>query len=111
MLRRVPNLALPPQSDLLGLNYTDGDGYQYGLHPAMPEMQALFDDSKLAMIANVGTLIEPVTKAQILAGTAPLPLGLLSPLRSGAPLANLYATYPQRQRLGRAHGRYSVRAE
>jgi len=71
------NLALP-QSDLLGLNYTDGDGYQYGLHPAMPEMQALFDDSKLAMIANVGTLIEPVTKAQILAGTAPLPLGLLS---------------------------------
>jgi uncharacterized protein (DUF1501 family) len=71
------NLALP-QTDLLPLNFTDGDGYQYGLHPSMPEMQSLFDAGNLAVMSNVGTLIEPVTKAQVLAGTAPLPLGLLS---------------------------------
>lgn len=71
------NLALP-QEGLLGLNYTDGGGIQYGLHPAMPEMQSLFNANNLAVVSNVGTLIQPVTKAQVLSGSAPLPLGLLS---------------------------------
>lgn len=71
------NLALP-QGELLPLNFTDGQGVQYGLHPSMPELQGLFNEGKLAMVANVGTLREPTTKAQIFAGTASLPLGLLS---------------------------------
>ncbi|NNE55743.1 MAG: DUF1501 domain-containing protein, partial [Flavobacteriales bacterium] len=71
------NLALP-QGDLLNLNYTDGAGYNYGLHPSMPEVQALFNANKLAFLSNVGTLIEPTTKAQVLNDTATLPLGLLS---------------------------------
>jgi len=71
------NLALP-QGDLLGLNYTDAQGISYGVHPSMPEVQTLFNDGKLAFVSNVGTLIEPTTKAQILGNTASLPLGLLS---------------------------------
>ena len=71
------NLAIP-QGDFLPLNFTDGQGVQYGIHPAMPEVQQLFNDGKLALVANVGTLIEPTTKQQVLSGTANLPLGLLS---------------------------------
>jgi uncharacterized protein (DUF1501 family) len=44
----------------------------------MPEVAGLFNSGRAAVIANVGTLIEPVTKTQILSGTAPLPLGLQS---------------------------------
>ena len=71
------NLALP-QGSLLPLNYTDPSGYQYGLHPSMPEVQELFNDQKAAIVANVGTLRVPVTKTEVLNGTALLPLGLLS---------------------------------
>ena len=41
-------------------------------------MQSLFNDNKLAFVSNVGTLIEPTTKAQYLNGSKPVPLGLLS---------------------------------
>lgn len=71
------NLALP-SGDLIPLNYTDVGGVNYGLHPSMPEVAGLFNSGRAAVIANVGTLIEPVTKTQILSGTAPLPLGLQS---------------------------------
>ena len=71
------NLALP-LGDLLPLNYTDAQGMNYGLNPAMPEVANMFNSGRAAVLANIGTLIEPVTKAQIMAGTAPLPLGLQS---------------------------------
>ena len=71
------NLALP-QGDLLPLNYTDSNGKQFGLHPSMPEVQTLFNNNKLAFIANVGTLIEPTTKTQYLNKSKPVPVGLLS---------------------------------
>jgi uncharacterized protein (DUF1501 family) len=71
------NLALA-QGDLLPLNYTDGQGRSFGVHPAMPEVQGLFNQGKLAFLTNVGTLVAPTTKAQVQAGTAPLPKGLLS---------------------------------
>jgi uncharacterized protein (DUF1501 family) len=45
----------------------------------MPELQSLFNnDKKLAILANVGTLIEPTTAAQYLKGTAKLPPQLFS---------------------------------
>lgn len=71
------NLALP-QGNLLPLNFTDNDGRQFGLHPSMPEVQNLFNNDKLAFVANVGTLVEPTTKAQYLNGSVPVPVGLLS---------------------------------
>ncbi|MFB1020840.1 MAG: DUF1501 domain-containing protein [Flavobacteriales bacterium] len=71
------NLALP-QGDLLPLDYTDPSGINYGLNPSMPEVANMFNAGRAAVIANVGTLIEPVTKSQILSGAAPVPLGLKS---------------------------------
>jgi uncharacterized protein (DUF1501 family) len=50
----------------------------YGLHPSMPEMQSLFGAGKLAILANVGTLVQPVTRAQYLSGNVPLPDQLFS---------------------------------
>lgn len=71
------NLALP-QGDLLPLNFTDNNGKQFGLHPSMPEVQTLFNNQKLSFVSNVGTLVEPTTKAQYLNGNVSVPVGLLS---------------------------------
>jgi len=69
------------QSSLLPLNLVtpDPQGRSFGLHPNMPELQALFNnDRKLAFMANVGTLVEPTTAAKYLNGTAKLPPQLFS---------------------------------
>lgn len=71
------DLAIP-QSNLLAINQLTSDGVDYGLHPALPHMQSLFNGGKLAFVSNIGTLIQPTTKAQYLSGTALLPLGLYS---------------------------------
>jgi len=70
------SLALANNS-LLPLNYTDPNGKQFGVHPAMPEVQQLFNDGNLAFVSNVGTLIEPINKTQFNNGSN-LPLGLFS---------------------------------
>jgi uncharacterized protein (DUF1501 family) len=54
-------LALP-QSQLLPLQM--GGQSIYGLHPNMPEMQGYFNNQQnLAILANVGTLVQPTTQA------------------------------------------------
>ena len=55
-----------------------GDGYQYGLHPGMPELAAVFNAGNAAIVANVGTLVAPVTQSQYQAGTIALPPQLFS---------------------------------
>jgi uncharacterized protein (DUF1501 family) len=57
---------------------TYSDGRTWGLHPSMPEVQALFGQGKLALLANTGTLVQPVTLAQYNAGTVALPPQLFS---------------------------------
>jgi uncharacterized protein (DUF1501 family) len=49
-------------------------GTPFGLHPALTELQALFAQNKMAILANVGTLLQPTTKAQYNAGLRPLSL-------------------------------------
>ena len=71
------DLALP-QASLLPINPVVSIGKQLGVHPSMPELAALFEGGNAAFVANVGTLLQPVTKAQYLAGSIPLPLGLFS---------------------------------
>ena len=58
------NLAVP-LANLLPLNPTQGpvNGGQYGLHPAMTGVKAMFDAGRCAIVANVGTLVRPITKA------------------------------------------------
>lgn len=51
-----------PQAQLLPLQI--GSQSIYGIHPNMPEMQGLFNSQKnLAIVANVGTLVQPTTQA------------------------------------------------
>jgi len=61
------------------------DGASYGLHPAMGQvaggnagLRGLFNNGKAAIVANVGTLVRPVTQAQYQAGSAQLPAQLYS---------------------------------
>ena len=71
------NLAIP-QASLLPITPATSDGNQYGLHPSVPELQTLFNDGKLAFLTNVGTLVEPVTKAEYEADAKPVPPQLFS---------------------------------
>jgi len=48
------------------------------LNAAMPNLQAMFNSGSAAMIANTGSLIQPLTRAQYLAGGAVTPLNLFS---------------------------------
>lgn len=50
----------------------------FGLHPSVPELQTLFTGGQLAFLANVGTLSQPLTQAQYLAPTPPVPVNLFS---------------------------------
>ena len=50
----------------------------FGLHPGVPELQTLFGKHQLALLANVGTLVRPTTRAQYLAKTQTVPRNLFS---------------------------------
>ena len=62
------NLALP-QAQLLSLPGSDVQGREFGLHPAMPELQSLYQSGRLAFVANLGTLLTPTTKTSYAAGS------------------------------------------
>ena len=68
-------LALP-QNQLLGI--TDATQGPFGLHYAMPELQALYNQGKMAVLANVGMLVQPTSYAQYSTPGFPLPLNLRS---------------------------------
>src|ERR1700677_4292774 len=36
----------------------------YGLPPSLPDIQSLFNSGNVALVANVGTLLQPLTPAQ-----------------------------------------------
>ncbi len=63
---------------LLPLKARNPDGRTLAMHGAMPELRDLFDGGHLAMLANVGTLVVPTTKAQFQAKSVPLPGQLFS---------------------------------
>src|SRR5580693_3922586 len=69
-------LALP-QAQLLPLAVAGGTPL-YGLHPALPGLQSLWAAGDLAIVANVGTLVQPLTKAQYLSTTTVKPENLFS---------------------------------
>ncbi len=49
----------------------------FALHPNLPEVQALFNSGNAALVANVGTLVQPMTRSLYLAGK-PVPSNLFS---------------------------------
>lgn len=71
-------LAIPQASLLPITPKTYSDGRTWGLHPSLPEVQQLFSQGNLALLANTGTLVQPVTLAQYNAGSVALPPQLFS---------------------------------
>lgn len=75
------DLAIP-QASLLALNPASPPtgGGTFGMTPAMPLLRNLFNQtqSPLAIAANVGALLYPITKAEYQAGSVPTPAQLFS---------------------------------
>jgi len=53
-------------------------GQQYALAPGLAPLLPLFDAGRMSVVLNVGTLIQPTTKAQYTSKSAPLPPKLFS---------------------------------
>ncbi|MDB4669559.1 DUF1501 domain-containing protein [bacterium] len=71
------NLALG-EDEILDLGHALPDGRTMGIHSSMPGLSSLFQNGNAAFVANVGSLVEPVTLSEIREGAADLPLGLFS---------------------------------
>jgi uncharacterized protein (DUF1501 family) len=50
----------------------------YAFHGKLAEIASLFSSKELAVVANVGSLVQPVTRAQYQARQAPIPANLFS---------------------------------
>ncbi|HRE81869.1 MAG TPA: DUF1501 domain-containing protein [Opitutaceae bacterium] len=70
-------LALPSGA-ALPISTTASDGRTWGVHPSMSAFHQLYGNGKAAILANVGTLLYPTTKAQYSARSVPLPPQLFS---------------------------------
>jgi len=86
-----------PQAQLLPIQPARG-GPPYGFHPACDALQALFQQGKLAVVANTGPLVAPVTKPDLVAQRAPRPANLFS--HNDQQLAQQSADYTGQVRLG-----------
>lgn len=70
------DLALPKNS-LIALNGSSA-GHTLGVHPSLSPLATLYNQQRLAFIANVGPLVEPLTAAQMKAHSRTTPPFLLS---------------------------------
>lgn len=72
-----PSLAIPA-ANILPISPTGFSGPELGFSPALPNLRTLFEQGRCAVLANVGPLVEPVTRAQYQAGSKRLPRQLFS---------------------------------
>ena len=79
---RTSILAIPNTdgsgATALALNPTNSDGHTYGIHPACPGLQNLFNTAKASTLFNVGSLVYPITRAQYNSATVKTPPQLFS---------------------------------
>jgi uncharacterized protein (DUF1501 family) len=82
-------LALP-LNQLLPINTSTNT--PYGLHYGLPELQSLYQQNKMAILANTGMLVQPITRPELLSPLPPpLPTNLFShadqvvQMQTGAP--------------------------
>jgi uncharacterized protein (DUF1501 family) len=75
-----PDPIARPRDTLLEIvpKTSQGAGRQFALPPELPLLKALFDAEKAAVVANVGPLIVPTTRAQYQNNSVPLPPKLFS---------------------------------
>jgi uncharacterized protein (DUF1501 family) len=62
------NIALA-STELIAFAAPRASNRRYGFHPALAPMTPLYDAGKLAVIANAGTLVAPLTRADYIAGS------------------------------------------
>jgi len=74
--RGTQGLAIP-RANLLPITPPSMGGQVYGLHPNLPELNTLWNQGKMAVVCNVGSLVQPLTRATYQAG-APRPYQLFS---------------------------------
>ena len=76
-----------PRTQLVGITPRTSDGREWALHSSLNAdvantnntgLKSVFDAGKMALIANVGTLVVPTSKAQYNARSVPLPPQLFS---------------------------------
>jgi uncharacterized protein (DUF1501 family) len=87
------DLAIQSATNVRQLNYIDPNyantwtGFRgintayksFGVHTNMPEVQSLFNSGKLAFMANIGTLVQPIlNRTEYSSGLKKIPLGLYS---------------------------------
>lgn len=71
------NLALGA-ADLTSTVYSASKNAPYAFHASLSELASLFANKELAVVANVGTLVNPTTRAQYLNQSTPVPVNLFS---------------------------------
>ncbi|AKE52868.1 hypothetical protein TQ33_1934 [Kangiella geojedonensis] len=71
------NMAIA-KADLLPVSPLSHGGSSFGFHPQLSELQGLFNNGKVAVMSNVGNLVEPITRQQFLDHSKPLPDQLFS---------------------------------
>ena len=74
----APGLAYPLSQLLPIVPKTSQSGRTFALNPSLGGLQNLFNAGRAAVVSNVGTLIAPATKAQVMSSSVPLPASLYS---------------------------------
>ena len=75
--RSASGLALP-QSSLLRTGVVPSIGVEFGFHPSLIGLHDLWGQRKLAVVCNVGTLVEPTNRDSYRNRTVRVPLNLFS---------------------------------
>ena len=60
---RVRTLAAIPSADLLPIRVTGQPCTEFGVHPELPNLRQLYNENDAAFYANIGGLVEPLTRA------------------------------------------------
>jgi uncharacterized protein (DUF1501 family) len=71
------NLALT-QAELQATTVQGADGKPYAFHPSLTQYASLFTQKRLAVMANTGPLVQPLTAAQYKANQGSVPSNLFS---------------------------------
>jgi len=74
---RIRGVLALPEAQLQQIT-TPSAGAVYGLHPRLADLRALYEQGRMAVLLNVGTLAAPLTRAQYLQSGAAVPTNLFS---------------------------------
>jgi uncharacterized protein (DUF1501 family) len=75
---RGPSGLAIEQTSLLRTGIVPSVGAEFGFHPSLTGLHELWGQSKLAVVCNVGTLVEPTNRGAYQNRTVRLPLNLFS---------------------------------